>query len=161
MPLYIHLLIYFVVVTIVLFASVFNNPRSWLHKMPPEVVAKVPARTAAEKRTALITGIPFLLVMIFYPIIYVLLQQSDNYLQNFLLFCAFFMGFTIWDTLVLDLLIVCTITPARFLVPGTTRADYRNKLYHLKAGSKGLLISIVFSAAFAGIITLINLISLD
>lgn len=158
MPLYIHLLIYFVVLSVFLFASVFYNPRSWLHRMPPEVVAKVPARTDAEKRTALITGTPFLLVMIFYPIVYVFLQQNVNYLQNLMLFCAFFVGFTVWDTLVLDLLIVCTITPRQFLVPGTTREDYRNKLYHIKAGSKGLVISLVFSAVFAGIITLVNLI---
>lgn len=157
MPFYIHILIYLVVLSIVLFASVFHNPRSWLHRMPPEVVAKVPARTPDEKRTALITGLPFLLVMILYPVIYVLLQQSVNFLQNFLFFCAFFMGFTLWDTLVLDLLIVCTITPRRFLVPGTSREDYRNKLYHIKSGSKGLVISIVFSAVFAAIISLVNI----
>ncbi|HCS40798.1 MAG TPA: hypothetical protein DIW44_14605 [Anaerolineaceae bacterium] len=158
MPFYIHILIYLVVLSILLLASVFYNPRSWLHRMPPEVVAKVPARTATEKHTALITGLPFLLVTILYPIIYVLLQQSANFFQNFLLFCAFFMGFTIWDTLVLDLIIVCTISPRRFLVPGTNREDYRNKLYHIKAGSKGLVISLVFSAVFAGIITLVNLV---
>jgi len=157
MPLYIHLLIYLVVISIVLFASVFYNPRSWLHRMPPEVVSKVPARTTAEKRTALITGMPFLLIMIFYPLIYVVLQGSSNFLLNFWFFCVFFVGFTLWDTLVLDLIIVCTITPRRFLVPGTSREDYRNKLYHIKAGLKGLVISIVFSAVFAAIISLANL----
>jgi hypothetical protein len=42
----------------------------WLHRMPPEVVAKVPTKTASERRWLIPLGIPFLAVMAGYPVWY-------------------------------------------------------------------------------------------
>lgn len=155
MNLTIHLGIYFLLVSILLFASLIYNPRSWLHRMPPEVVSKVPPRTPEEKRIVTITGMPFLIALIVYPIVYVLVQHNPNYLYNFLVLCAFFIGFTLWDTFILDMVVVCKITPRSMIVPGTTREDYRNMKYHLRGITKGGLFSLIFSAILAGILTLI------
>lgn len=144
-----HLLIYNLIISVLLYASLAYNPRMWMHRMPPEVVRIVPPRTPAEKRLLLFFGIPFLLILVIYPIVYVL-QQDAGFLENFLIFCAFFAGFAVWDTLVLDLLIFCKITPGFIIIPGTTRKDYAAMKYHLISGTKGFLISILASAVLAG-----------
>jgi len=149
MNLFIHLLIYNLIISVLLYASLAYNPRMWMHRMPPEVVQKVSPRTPAEKRQLYYFGVPFLLMLAIYPIVYVLLQQTAGYLDKFLIFGAFFAGFTVWDTLVLDLLIFCKFTPGFVVIPGTTCQDYANMKYHLVSGAKGLIISVVFSAVLA------------
>jgi len=149
MNLFIHLLIYNLVISVLLYASLAYNPRMWMHRMPPEVVQKVSPRTPAEKRLLYYFGVPFLLILVIYPIVYVLQQQTAGFLDRFLIFGAFFAGFAIWDTLVLDLLIFCKLTPGFVVIPGTTCKDYANMKYHLVSGAKGIVMSIVFSAILA------------
>jgi hypothetical protein len=152
----VHLLIYFILLSIILYGSLAYNPRMWLHRMPPEVAGKVSPKTPEEKRLLLKTvGIPFLLLLIAYPTIYVL-QQDANWLNYFVILCAFFAGFDVWDTLILDLLIFCKLTPRFIIIEGTEREDYANMKYHLVSGAKGLVISIVFSAVWATILVVIK-----
>jgi hypothetical protein len=151
-----HLLIYYALLSILLYGSLAYNPRMWLRRMPPEVVAKVPPRTPEEKRLLLKTvGIPFLLLLVGYPTIYTL-QQDANWLTSFLILCAFFAGFDVWDTLILDLLIFCKLTPRFIIIEGTERRDYVNMRYHLVSGAKGLVISIVFPAIWATILVFVK-----
>jgi len=154
MELLLHLTLYNLVASIFLYASLAYNPRMWLHRMPPEVVAKVEGKTPEEKRIFIYFALPFLLWLFGYPLIYVLGQESAV-LANFLVFCAFFAGFALWDTLILDLLIFCKLTPRFIIIPGTERKDYSNMKYHLVSGAKGLLMSLVFSAILAAIIALV------
>jgi hypothetical protein len=152
MSLSVHLLIYFLLLSILLYGSLAYNPRMWLHRMPPEVVTKVPPQTPEEKRLLMKTvGIPFLLLLVAYPTVYVL-QQDTGWLNNFLILCAFLAGFDIWDTLVLDLLIFCTLTPPFLILEGTDQKDYANMRFHLVSGAKGLVISIIGSAILATIL---------
>lgn len=152
MNLIIHLLIYYILLSILLYGSLAYNPRMWLHRMPPAVIAKVPSKTPAEKRLLLFTvAVPFLVLLVAYPAIYVL-QQDAHWLTYFLILCAFFAGFDVWDTLVLDLFIFCRFTPRFVVVPGAERADYTDARYHLVSGVKGLIISIAFSVILASIL---------
>ncbi len=156
MNLIVHLLVYYLVISALLYGSLAYNPRMWLHRMPPEVVAKVPPKTPREKQLLLKTvAIPFLLLLVCYPIVYVL-QQDAGWLNYFLILCAFFVGFDLWDTLVLDLLIFCKLTPRFIVIAGTERADYANMKYHLLSGAKGLLISVVFSGVLAAILVFVK-----
>lgn len=156
MNLVLHLLIYCILLSIVLYSSLAYNPRMWLHRMPPAVVAKVPARTPGEKRLLLKTvAPPFFLLLATYPVIYVL-RQDANWGNYFLILCAFFAGFDVWDTLILDLLIFCKLTPRFVIIPGTEREDYAEMKYHLVSGAKGLFISLVFSAILATILFFIK-----
>jgi hypothetical protein len=155
MNLFIHLIIYNLAASIFLYASLAYNPRMWLHRMPPEVLAKVTGKTPEEKRMFIFFALPFLLWLFVYPIVYVLGQHSTS-LTDFLTFCAFFAGFALWDTLVLDLLIFCKLTPRFIIIPGTVREDYSNMKYHLVSGTKGILMSVVFSGALAAIMMLVK-----
>jgi hypothetical protein len=148
-----HLLIYNFVISIFLYGSLAYNPRMWLHRMPPEVTAKVPEKTPQERKLFILFALPFLLWLFGYPILYVL-QQDSNLSTNFLILIAFFAGFALWDTLVLDLLIFCKMTPRFIIIEGTTREDYSNMKYHLVSGAKGLVMSLVFSGIMALILTI-------
>lgn len=155
MGLLIHLTLYNLVASIFLYASLAYNPRMWLHRMPPEVLAKVTGKTPEEKRIFIYFALPFLLWLFGYPLMYVLGQKSA-FLANFLVFCAFFAGFALWDTLVLDLLVFCKLTPRFIIIPGTMRDDYSNMKYHLVSGAKGLLMSLIISGIFAIILALVK-----
>ena len=148
-----HLLIYNIVISIFLYATLAYNPRMWLHRMPPEVTVKVPEKTPQERKLFISFAIPFLLWLFGYPIIYVL-QQDSSLSTNFLILLAFFAGFALWDTLVLDLLIFCKTTPRFIIIEGTSREDYSNMKYHLMSGSKGLIMSLVFSGIAALVLSL-------
>jgi hypothetical protein len=96
MELLFYLLIFYILLSVLLYSSLAYNPLMWLHRMPPEVIAKVPAKTPGEKRLLLIAvAIPFLL-LVGYPIVYVL-RQDANWLNYFLILCAFFVGFDVWQ----------------------------------------------------------------
>ena len=71
-----------------------------------------------------------------------------------MLLIAFFAGFALWDTLVLDLLIFCKMTPRFIIIEGTSREDYSNMKYHLVSGAKGLVMSLVFSGIVALLLSL-------
>jgi len=70
MSLFTHILIYNLVLSVYLYATLALDPRMWLHRMPPAVVAKVPPKTASERRRLIPLGIPFLTVMAGYPVWY-------------------------------------------------------------------------------------------
>ena len=153
MNLPVHLLIYNFIISIFLYGSLAYNPRMWLLRMPPEVTAKVPEKTPQERKLFILFALPFLLWLFGYPIFYVL-QQDSSLSTNFLIFLAFFAGFALWDTLVLDLLIFCKMTPRFVIIEGTSREDYSNMKGHLVSGSKGLVMSIVFSGTLALLLSL-------
>jgi hypothetical protein len=111
--------------------------------MLPEVTAKVPEKTPQESNLFILFALPFLLWLFGYPILYVL-QQDLSLSTNFLILLAFFAGFALWDTLVLDLLIFCKMTPPFIIIKDTSREDYSNMKYHLVSGAKGLVMSLVF-----------------
>jgi hypothetical protein len=153
MNIFIHLLIYNLAISVFLYGSLAYNPRMWLHRMPPEVTAKVPEKTPQERKVFIFFALPFLLWLFGYPIIYVL-QQDSNPFTTFLMFLVFFAGFALWDTLVLDLLIFCKMTPRFIIIEGTSREDYSNMKYHLVSGAKGLVMSLVFSGIAALLLSL-------
>jgi hypothetical protein len=147
-----HWLIYNLAASVLIYGSLAYNPRLWLHRMPPEVRSKVSEKTAQERKIFPRIALPFLLLLFGYPIVYVLQTQKDL-LSNFLTLTAFFAGFALWDTLVLDLLIFCKFTPRFVVIDGTRREDYSNMRYHLVSGLKGLVMSVLFSGLLAVIVT--------
>jgi hypothetical protein len=155
MNLLIHLLIYNLAASVWLYGSLAYNPRMWLHRMPPEVRSKVPDKTPAERKLFIGVALPFLLLLFVYPIAYAIQQDTTLGATTWTLL-AFFASFALWDTLVLDLLIFCKLTPRFVIIDGTTRADYSNMKYHLISGAKGLIMSVVFSGLAVSMITLVK-----
>jgi hypothetical protein len=152
MNLLFHLLIYNLAASILIYGSLACQPRLWLHRMPPEVHKKVPPKTSEENKLFLWVALPFVLLLFAYPIGYVI-QEGTNLATTFWMLLAFFAGFAVWDTLVLDILVFCRLTPRFIMINGTTRADYANMKYHLASGAKGLVMSAVFSALLALVLT--------
>lgn len=152
MNLIFHLLIYNLATSVLIYGSLAYQPRLWLHRMPPEVRSKVPPKTPDENKLFLFVALPFVLLLFAYPIGYVI-QEGTNLATSFWMLLAFFAGFAIWDTLVLDILIFCILTPRFILINGTERTDYSNKKYHLASGAKGLVMSDLFSALLALVLT--------
>lgn len=155
MNLWIHLMIYNLLASILLYASLAYNPRIWLHRMPPEVRSKVADKTPEERKLFVGVALPFLLLLFGYPVVYVIQQEATLWTSLWTLL-TFFASFALWDTLVLDILIFCKLTPRFVIIEGTTREDYSNMKYHLASGAKGLVMSAVFSGVLALIINLIR-----
>ena len=147
-----HLTIYNLMASLLIYGSIAYQPRLWLHRMPPEVRKKVPPKTPEENKLFLFVALPFVLLLFAYPIVYVI-QEGTNPASSFWVLLAFFAGFAVWDTLVLDILIFCRLTPRFIIINGTERGDYSNMKYHLVSGAKGLAMSVVFSALLALVLT--------
>ncbi len=125
------------------------SPRIWgMSDYPKSITEKVPPQTRHEKRRAAILFIPFLIIGLGYPIFSTLLLEIKMG-GNFTIFIAFINIFgilmfgNIADFLILDLLIVGTITPRFVILPGTEdlkETEYKEfRKYHAKGHVKGTL----------------------
>jgi hypothetical protein len=155
MDILVHLLIYNLAASILIYGSLAYNPRIWLHRMPPEVRAKVPEKTPEERKVFIGVALPFLLLLFIYPAVYIA-REGTTFLISTGMLLAFFVSFALWDTLILDLLIFCRITPRFVILNGTSRGDYSNMKYHLLSGAKGLAMSVVFSGLLAIVLTFLK-----
>lgn len=151
MDLLFHIMIYCLVSSIYLYATLAINPRIWMHRMPRDVVQKVPPRTKSEKNLLILLATPFLVFTLLYPAIYAW-THSVSFWSSIFVYFAFFLAFDIWDTLILDVFIFCTITPKFIIIKGTKKEDYADRKYHLQSGLKGLWFVIIGSIVL-GIVT--------
>lgn len=69
---------------------------------------------------------------------------------------AFFWIGNLWDLLVVDWLIGCTITPKFIILPGTEgAAGYKNYAFHFRGFLIGTVISIVVGLIVAAVVSLL------
>lgn len=155
MSLIFHILIYVITLTIFIYASLLLKPRIWLHRIPPVVRTKVNGETLEEKRWFAVLGVLMGLVFFFYPIAITALMYSQLHHILLSLF-TFTAGFAIWDTIILNLFIFCGVTPKPMIIEGTSKHDYKDKVYHLKSGIKGLLMPVVYSVVVGLIFQIIK-----
>jgi hypothetical protein len=161
-----HGTIFAVLLTIYLLAVMkLLNPRIWaMSDYPPEITEKVPPQTDSERRTASFTAIPFFLLGLGFPIISTLMLESAlggtiTLLDAFLNIFGIMMFGTFGDLVILDWLIVGTITPDWVIIPGTedmrdtAYKDFRK--YHGKAHIRGTIILAVLSLLIAGFIVVL------
>lgn len=149
----IHFIIYNLFLSILLYASLAVDPRMWLHRMPPAVVAKVPPKTAREKQKFLFWGILTAAIMFLYPPVVVYLQHY-NWPQTLWMVLSLYVSFNLVDTLILDLLIFVYLTPPFIIIPGTQLSDYKDARYHVRAGLMGMVISLVGGLVMGGLVIL-------
>jgi hypothetical protein len=156
----IHAVVYIVLATAILLALVLYNPRLMLQDYPPAIKAIVPPKTEAEKRLSTRLGLPFLLVLFAYPVyVTFAFQARSGGEASFLLLWVFAFGiafaFNLWDWLVLDWLIFCTITPKRFVISGTEgHLAYKDYFFHFRGFLIGTLFSAVMGLIAAGIVAI-------
>lgn len=127
------------------------NPRYFLSKknIPPDIYAAVPPRTTEESRKGAFLILPVLLLMLAGPVWsgYVFAQAggvSFGWLvaHVYLVLLFPFLG----DLLIVDWLVMNTITPKWVVYPGTEGfAGYKDYMFHLRAHIRGVFVMVVMA----------------
>jgi hypothetical protein len=139
----------------------FLSPRIWgFSDYPKAVTSRVPPQSKKERRIAVLISPPFFLLMVAFPLVSTLVLKA-SYGGTIPLVDAFLNAFGVLmmanlaDLLLLDLLIVGTITPPWVIIPGTE--DMKNTAYkdfrkiHAKSHIYGTVFLALLSLAIAAI----------
>ncbi|HZU69511.1 MAG TPA: hypothetical protein VFA09_19715 [Ktedonobacteraceae bacterium] len=115
----------------------------------------MPPKTLTEKRLSSYWAAVFLLLLIALLVLAALSAKAAH--QGFagVFLSAFGVGFlfNLVDWLILDWLIVCTITPAFVVIPGTEgMAGYKNYARHFRGFLVGMAISVVMAVLIAALV---------
>ncbi len=116
-----------------------TSPRIWGYADYPEAVKrKVPAQTRRERIVAAAIALPWLALLLGYPVYstYALKVSLGGQISFLLAFAnpfAMLLLVSLVDVLVLDWLIVSRITPAWVIIPGSSAADYKDMSHHYRA----------------------------
>jgi hypothetical protein len=144
-----HAGLYVVLATVFLLLLLLWNPRLMLQDYPPEIKAIVLPKTGVERRQSFWLGLPFMLVLVIFPICATFAFRSraggePDFFSLWLYAFGMVFAFNLWDWLVLDWLIFCMITPRQFVIPGSEgHPAYKDYSFHFR----GFLIGTVFSAS--------------
>jgi hypothetical protein len=139
----------------------FLSPRIWgFSDYPKEVTSRVPPQTRHERRVAGLLAVPFFMLMVVYPLVSTLVLKT-SYGGSIPLLDAFLNAFgvlmiaTLADLLILDLLIVGTITPSWVIIPGTE--DMKDTAYKAfrKTHARGHVYGTIGLAVLSLIIALV------
>jgi hypothetical protein len=162
----VHGTIFAIILTLFLLAVMMGfSPRIWAFSDYPETITgQVDPQTKRERRIARVVYIPFLIIGIGYPLLsaYILKTLYGGvipFLDAFLnIFAVWLFGFMA-DLLILDWLIVGTITPSWVIIPGTKymkMKEYKEfRMYHAKGHLKGLILLAGLSVVLALIVVFI------
>ncbi len=152
--LWINILIYNILVSASLLLLMYKNPRYMMQDYPKEITQGIPEKTKEEKRGALIFGLPFLLILVVYPLVFGIYGAREfGFLENWARIFSLMFSFNLVDFLILDWLLFCTITPKFMVLPGTEgHPGYKNYVFHFYGFLKGTVISAAVSALMAWIV---------
>jgi hypothetical protein len=153
-----HAGFYVALATVFLLGLVLYNPRLMLQDYPPAIKAIVPPKTEQEKRLSTWLGLPFILVLLVFPVYATFVFQAKMGTGFFSLWLYAFgiaLAFNLWDWLVLDWLVFCTITPRQFVIPGSEgHPAYKDYFFHFRGFLIGTVFSAVLGVIAAGIVAI-------
>jgi len=145
--------IYVGIVTVLLLGLVLRNPRFMLQDYPPGIRAEVPPKTRAEKRQSALYGLPFLLALLVMPFVFAFRLADRSFSRLFLHAFGVVWAFNLWDWLVLDWLVFCTITPRMFVIPGSEgHPAYKDYAFHFRGFLIGTFFSLVMALLVATVV---------
>jgi hypothetical protein len=130
-----------------LLVSLRVNPRIWLHAYPRDIQGRVPPKSESERRQSLAFGLPFLLLLIAVPLASTFALKNRNpAAASFPSLAGHAFGvafvFNVVDWLVLDWLLLCCVTPAFMVIPGSEGASgYKDYGFHFRGFLIGTLLS--------------------
>lgn len=130
----------------IIFAMSWVNPRLMLRSYPKDVKAAVPPQTPAEKRQTFYWGIPFWLGLLGFPLAAALSVKTlhSSPFEIFLSAAGVLFLFNLVYWLILDWFIVCTITPRFMVLPGTEgMVGYKNYGMHFRGFLIGTVLAVV------------------
>jgi hypothetical protein len=129
-----------------------------LRSYPKDVQAAVPPQTVREKRQTLYWGLPFWLCMLGFPVAAALTAHAMHLsvLEIFLSAAGVLFLFNLVDWLIVDWLIVCTITPKFMVLPGTEgMAGYKNYAMHFRGFLIGTALSAILGLVIVRIVVFV------
>ena len=150
---------YLIAITLALLFIGIKGPRIMLQDYPKSIQNAVPPKTKEEKRQTYVYALPVLLIMIGYPLAtgaYLTVLHHWHFWQTFSFVWGLSMLFNLYDLLIIDWIVFCTITPGFLVIPGTEgNKGYKDYWFHFVGFLKGILITGVISLASSGIICLL------
>jgi len=148
--------LYNLLASLALLWLVGRNSRYMMQDYPPEITADIPPQTAEEKRSGMRFGLPFLLVLMGFPLVFGLVNRfsgGTGFAVNWLAVFTLMLSFNLVDLVILDWMIFCFLTPRFMVLPGTEgHPGYKNYFFHFVGFLKGMIFVIVFSLLYAGLI---------
>jgi hypothetical protein len=136
------------------------NPEGMLDGLPLDIKARHGPVSEKTKRQRKPFVLLFFLIMIGVPLLSIrrydlMTVGSPTFIELFVIVFTVFIVFNIVDLLILDWLIICTITPKFIVLPGTEgMAGYKDYGFHFRGFLKGTVICLVSALIFAGIVSL-------
>lgn len=146
------------IISIAAVLMLYFKPRMALADYPADVRAAVPPRTQEELRAGILLSVPLLIIAIAVPLYSVWLVKSQlgdelTYWMSFVIIFAEYFTASLFDLIVLDLLMFYTWTPKFLVLPGTEGfAGYKDFRPHLKAQ---LTLGNILIAGFSALLALI------
>jgi uncharacterized membrane protein YbhN (UPF0104 family) len=155
-----HAGIYIGLATLILGGLVLYNPRLMMQDYPPAIKDVLPPKTEKEKKLSIWLGMPFLILLLVFPIYATFIFQAQSqgtagFLQLVLYGFGITFAFNLWDWLVLDWLIFCTITPRQMVIAGSEgNPGYKDYAFHFRGFLIGTIFSLVMGLIAASIVVL-------
>jgi hypothetical protein len=147
------------VFALVVLAAVCFNPRLARRGLPEDIKREVPPLTRRERLRATPFAILFFAAVVGIPLVSALTLSGQQAGEVPLLvlwvhvFGVLFIA-SLFDLVVLDWLLYCTITPRRLVIPGTEgMAGYKDYRYHLRAHARGTLLMVVVALLLAAVVS--------
>lgn len=137
-------------------------PRTFLNKndVPADILAAVPPRTPSEKRQAGFLAIPLFIILIggtLYSTYTFQLASGAGFLFTFLHALIIVLMIATADLVLIDWLLLNTLTPKFVVFPGTEGfAGYKDYVFHGRAHLKVLPAQIIGSAVCAALVLLLT-----
>jgi len=150
-------LLYSVILTVLIIASLVWNPRLWIHDAPKPMREKVAPLTSTEKRQRIWLAAVFILTTLGIPVWLALRLDAQfgglAFGTLFLYVFGVLMVFNLFDTVVIDVLIVSVWYPPFLRVAGTEGMEHflRDPKFHLTAYFKGLIFCTVGAFLLSGL----------
>lgn len=155
-----HGLILSIGISLIILGGTAVNPRMMLNEYPPEIQARVPPITTAEKRGQILVMVCFLgfmLLVLIYSNAQVVARSGEaSFVPLFVNTYLVFEIFNLFDLIVLDYWVLLVLKPKFLFIEGVeSLEEYQPFTHHLKGFYKGLLIGLVLSLIIAAICTLL------
>lgn len=147
--------------SLIILLAVFFNPRFARNDLPKDIQKEVPPLTRREKQHALLFLAPLIALMIGIPFAFALALEGEqgsgvSYLALAGHIFAVLLTANIFELVVVDWLVYCTIRPKRLVIPNTEgMAGYRDYVHHLKSHARGAAVMLLLSFALAGVVLLV------
>ena len=153
-----------VLLTILIYGSIYVNPLMWISDYPPDIQAAVDSVNVPVGQRFVVVVLSLCIVVGVPLYSNAKLRRQNNgelsFLEAFIHSALLLFYFATWDLLVLDWLIFVTIQPDFIVIPGTEGlAGYKDYWFHFEASFLGWTqwISILVAGLVLGGLSMIRL----